>query len=565
MWPFRARPEPVTLAQVQALLAAELAKRPPLPKISDALLAQMRSKKRETRNANNIADIPYKIPQIAPGVLPDGVKVAQDSGAFNPEMLAWAAASLYGTYAEGLSFMGYPYLSELAQRPEYRRISETIATQMTRKWIELQSVGDTVPIIAKQRAEKIEKLTTAIDRYRVRDVFREAAEQDGFFGRSHIFLDIKGSVADKDELKTPIGNGSDKISTRKVREGSLQGIRTVEAAWAYPSGYDSNDPLKLGWYKSSSWYVMGTDVHASRLLTFIGREVPDMLKPSYAFGGLSLTQMAKPYVDNWLQTRQSVADIIKAFSVFVLKTNMQAYLQMGGTQLDQRVDLFNYGRDNRGLMMVDKDTEDFMNVAAPITGLSDLQAQTQEHIAAVVGIPLVFLLGISPHGLNASSEGEIRVFYDWIASYQELLFRRNLTKVINFIQLSEFGEVDDKITFRFVPLWSLDELQEATLRKTNADTDAVLIEAGTISVEESRKRVANDPGSPYQGMDESEVPEPPQGPDDMLGGAEELPFGEEPEAAAPPSNGAGKTSLSDFTGKNPFKTPAPTPKGGGVQ
>jgi hypothetical protein len=43
--------------------------------------------------------------------------------------------------AEGLLFLGYPYLSELAQRPEYRVISETIADDATRKWIDFEVTG----------------------------------------------------------------------------------------------------------------------------------------------------------------------------------------------------------------------------------------------------------------------------------------------------------------------------------------------------------------------------------------------------------------------------------------
>ncbi|MGF6605041.1 hypothetical protein P3T23_009802, partial [Paraburkholderia sp. GAS448] len=47
-----------------------------------------------------------------------------------------------------------------------------------------------------------------------------------------------------------------------------------------------------------------------------------MLKPAYAFGCLSLSQIAKPYVDNWLRTRQSVSDLLHSFSTMVLKTNL---------------------------------------------------------------------------------------------------------------------------------------------------------------------------------------------------------------------------------------------------
>jgi len=44
-----------------------------------------------------------------------------------------------GAWSEGLVWPGYAYLSELAQRPEYRVISNVIATEMTRKWIKLSA------------------------------------------------------------------------------------------------------------------------------------------------------------------------------------------------------------------------------------------------------------------------------------------------------------------------------------------------------------------------------------------------------------------------------------------
>ena len=76
------------------------------------------------------------------------------------------------------------------------------------------------------------------------------------------------------------------------------------------------------WYKPSNWFVMGKGISATRLLTFVGREVPDILKPAYSFGGLALSQMCRPYVENWINTRQAVADIVKAYSIFVLSTKM---------------------------------------------------------------------------------------------------------------------------------------------------------------------------------------------------------------------------------------------------
>jgi hypothetical protein len=299
-----------------------------------------------------------------------------------------------------------------------------------------------------------------------------------------------------------------------------------EATWTYPQRFNSTNPLKADWYRPDTWFVMGQAVHASRLLTFVGREVPDILKPAYAFGGLSLSQMAKPYVDNWLVTRQSVQDIIRSFTVFVLKTNMSAVLQGGGgDDVFRRVDMFNATRDNRGTMVLDKETEEFANVSASLGSLDHLQAQALEHICAVSRIPLVKYTGISPSGLNASSDGELRCWGDLVHSEQESLFRPNLTRILGFVQLSLFGEVDPDITFEFLPIYELTEKEKAELRATEAATGKTLIEVGAISQGEERARVAHDPETPYAGLDIDKMPDLKQEEEQGL-----MPGGHEPPA-----------------------------------
>ena len=465
------------------------------PKITDDVLARARQRNVRVDDVTRNPFLPYK---PAPGVVPaNQTKFAMD-GDWD-ETLTWAAGN--GLLAEGQYFVGYPELAVLAQRPEYRVISETIATEMTRKWIKFTAKGDD----DNEKADRITAIEAAFRRLNIRDAFKELAEQDGFFGRSHLFLDF-GGTNDTSELKTPIGDGRNNISLSKVKMGSLERVKTVEAVWCYPALYNSNNPLAPDWYKPQSWYVMGKEVHVSRLLTFIGREVPDILKPAYAFGGLSLSQMAKPYVDNWLRTRQSVSDLLHSFSVSVLKGDLSQYLLDGGDQLFKRAKLFNDFRDNKGLMVVDKESEDFENISTPLGTLDHLQAQSQEHMAAVSKIPLVKLTGISPSGLNASSDGEMRCFEDMIHAYQEALFRVNLTRVLGFVQLSEFGDVDPDIDFEFLSLYEMTDKEKAEVRKIDADTDLVMINAGVVGASEARQRVANDVNTLYPGLDVDVVP-----------------------------------------------------------
>ena len=399
-------------------------------------------------------------------------------------------------------FPGYPFLSELAQLPEYRKIVTTLAREMTRKWIRLRTSGD------DDKSERIEQLEKATRKYKLRDLFRKMAEHDGYFGRGQLYIEIKkpsGDIATDDpgELQTPLI-----IDPKKIKRDSLAAFRAVEAVWTYPGIYQSTNPLKKSFYRPESWYVMGNTVHDSRLITFISRPVPDLLKAAYNFGGISMSQLAKPYIDHWLRTRDSISDLVHSFSTSGIKTDMQSVLNGGtGTDLFNRITLFNQMRDNRGALVLNKDSEDFFQFNTPLSGLDHLQAQAQEQIASVSSIPLVILLGITPTGLNASSDGEIRVFYDYVQSMCEALFRDPLKKALDIIQLSEFGEIDETIDFEFLPLYQLSELERATANKTQADTDAVYIQSGVVSADEVRQREASGLESPYHGLDMNDEPE----------------------------------------------------------
>lgn len=474
-------------------------------KISPELLAWS---KRDRRSRGQLMLTPTELFMVAkppPGVLPKDTKLAMDDAITSS--IAWGQNQLGNVWInQGYTFLGYAYLAELAQIPEYRLISSVIATEMTRKWIKIQSASEDAG-----QSERIEQLTKELDRLGVRDAFRTLAEQDGFFGRTHLYIDT-GDTDARDELKTPLFSEDEKvgITSRKLKKGDLRALKTIEPVWCYPANYDANDPLKDQWYNPDQWFVMGKQLHKTRLLTFVARPVPDMLKPAFSFGGLSLTQMAKPYVDNWLRTRQSVNDLIHAFSVMILKTDLQTMLQGGSPDLLQdRADLFNNLRDNLGLMMVNKDSEDFANVSVPLGTLDKLQAQAQEHICSVSRMPLVKYTGLSPTGLNASSDGEIRVFYDTIHAEQENFFRPHLTTVIALAQINLWGTTDPDLTFIFEPLWEMDDEALARVRKSDADMATAYVDGGVLHPEEIRQAIHDDPTSPFNSIDVSDVPEPP--------------------------------------------------------
>ena len=446
------------------------------------------------------------VPKPPPGVRPATAMAMDDASNVGGAWGGWATAGLWG---EGLYFPGYPYLAELAQRPEYRNIVETIAEEMTRKWIALKSEGD------GDKDTAIKTISDAMKRMDLRGVFKSAMELDGFMGMGIVYIDT-GATDDPAELLTPL-----LLNPGKIGKGALQGFVVVDPTWVSPMAYNSADPLKPDYLVPTTWYVMGKAVHESRLLFFRSREVPDMLKAAYNFGGLSMSQMAKPYVDNWLRTRQSVSDLLHSFTVFILKTAMQSYLQ-NAAELVKRLQAFVLGRDNQGLMLIDKDTEEFDNVSVPLGGLDALQAQAQEQMASVAQIPLTKLTGITPKGLNASADGEIRIWYDRVHAKQEAVFGAPLTVALKVIQLSELGKIDPAIVFEFLSLWELDAAGQAAVEKMKADTDAVYMTEAVVSNEEVRQRLAADPQSPYHGLAGPAPEKPEEGDVDLADEAEQI-------------------------------------------
>jgi phage-related protein (TIGR01555 family) len=434
----------------------------------------------------------FKAPELIPGVIPANTKpaIAMDSACASQ-----AYDYLNSFYSTDFQpFPGYPYLAQLATRAEYRSFASTLSTEITREFIEItcKDRGQ-----SKDKADRIKALEEACEYFNLRNIIKNVAENETLFGRGQISINING--ADRD---TPLI-----LDPRTIRKGSLRYFTSIEPMWTSPSAYNAIDPTAPDFYKPHQWWVLGQAVHASRLMTIITRPLPDMLKPAYNFSGMSLSQLAEPYVKNWLRTRTSVSNLLDKFSRTFLKTDMSQVLQGAddGASLYDRVDYYTATYSNMGMGVIDMDREDIIQVNTPLSGLHELQSQSQEHMCAVSRIPAMILTGISPSGLNASSDGEVRAFYDWISAMQEAHYYQPIDTMLKVIQLHLWGEIDDAITFKFKPLWQASAVDESTIRVNRANEANVYVAMGALDAQEVRQNLADDPDSGWDNIDASEV------------------------------------------------------------
>jgi phage-related protein (TIGR01555 family) len=122
--------------------------------------------------------------------------------------------------------------------------------------------------------------------------------------------------------------------------------------------------------------------------------------------------------------------------------------------------------------------------------LSDIILQFGQQISGACGIPLVRLFGQSPAGLNSSGDSDIRNYYDHINSLQNANLRTCITKLLNVIYPSTFGEqAPEDLQFDFTPLWQMSALDKATIAKTTTESIIGALDSGVIDTATAMKEL----------------------------------------------------------------------------
>ena len=406
---------------------------------------------------------PYQPP---PGVVPEGCErpspLGTDSAASNmTDISSWAMAQTAAQpswMADGLGFLGYPTLAQMAQRAEFRKPCDVIAREATREWISLSThnpADQAASSIPSDPAARLHALEVEMKRLNIRELLHQQILDSLLYGIGHIWLNMAGTPRTTYGQTLPLP-----LTPNGVRKGTLAGLKTIEPVWTTPNAYNADSPLQDDYYRPRNWWVQGCLVHRDRLISMVPYGVSDLFKPSFNFGGMSLTQQLRPYVHNFLRTRNSISNITANFSKLVLKTDMGGLMATGTgeeadptTSITGRASFMQKISEGQDIIVADRQNEDVSIVATPLAGLADLQAQSMEAMASIPGIPLVKLFGITPNGLNASSAGEIRVFYDEIAAFQEAHMRPVLNRLLTLLQLNLWGETDPALEITFNPLW----------------------------------------------------------------------------------------------------------------
>jgi phage-related protein (TIGR01555 family) len=290
-----------------------------------------------------------------------------------------------------------------------------------------------------------------------------------------------------------------------VKKGSYRGISQIDPYWMTPELdlESTSNPASKDFYEPTWWRIGNKRYHKSHLVIMRCDDLPDILKPTYNYGGVPVPQ--KIYERVYCAERTSNEAPLLALSkrTTIYKTDLEKALakeaDFEGTMVQ-----WSYLWNNHGIKVIGLDDE----AQQFDTSLADLDTviMTQyQLVAAAANVPAAKLLGTTPKGFNSTGEFEESSYHEYLESIQSHFLTPLLNRHHMLLIHSEISVLFGINQFTTVPKWdaldSMTKKEQAEVKKLEADTGQVLIASGAISPEDERARVISDKESGYSGLD----------------------------------------------------------------
>lgn len=352
--------------------------------------------------------------------------------------------------------------------------------------------------------EVLAALSKADKRYRVKEQLKRASKFNEVFGIRHILFVVDSP--DKDYYLKPFNPDG-------IRPGSYKGMSQVDPYWITPL-LDSEavaNPESLYFYEPTYWVISGRKYHRSHFVILRGPEVSDILKPSYIYGGLPLTQRIMERVYAAERTANEAPQLTMTKRLNVRKMDLEKAVA-NQAAFENALEVATEFRDNYGIQVVGME-EEVQQLDTSLTDLDEVIMTQYQIVAAVAKVPATKLLRTSPKGFNATGEHEIRTYHEELETLQETeltpIVEKHHICVIHSDIVPKFGMTpfDVDILWEPVNVPTDRELAEANDFKSRTDQSYVAI--GAIDAYDVRDRLIADKQSGYSGLEAVERPEEP--------------------------------------------------------
>lgn len=388
-----------------------------------------------------------------------------------------------GFYAAGSPFIGYQACAMMATNWLIDKACSMPARDAVRQGYTL---GDDE-----------EELRETDKRFKVFNHLREMIHFGRVYGGRMILFDIV-SENPEEYYKSP-------FNIDGVSPGAYRGMSQIDPNWVSPVLTEGNlqDPATQGFYEPTYWRVGNRVIHRSHFHFFIPHPVPDFLKPSYNYLGMSVPQRISERVYAAERSANEGPQLLMTKRLIALKVSDSALANR--EQLQQNLEEWSELMNNFGIKVMggDEDLSQFDTALGDVDAVIMTQYQL---VASAANVPATKLYGTQPKGFNSTGEYEAATYREELESIQTNDLSPLLERHYALVSKS-LGIKTDEVHVQWAPLDSPTAKEWAEIEKIKSDRDAVLFSTGAIDAEDIRDRIREDRESDYFGVEEGSLEE----------------------------------------------------------
>ena len=230
-------------------------------------------------------------------------------------------------------------------------------------------------------------------------------------------------------------------------------------------------------------------IHHSRVLRFVGRELPYMEMVAENYWGASELEHIWDELQKRNATSANIAQLVFQANITTLKMgHLGQHLAMGTEKqrLDalQAMETENRLRTSFGLQIMNAD-DSLENQSYSFGGLSEIYEAFMMDMAGAAEIPATKLFGRSPQGMNSTGEADLRNYYDMIAQMQERCLRPALEKLVPIMAISCWAYVPNDLEIVFQPIMTTSPAEKAELVQKLTSDVIEAFKCGLITKEQA--------------------------------------------------------------------------------
>ena len=360
-----------------------------------------------------------------------------------------------------------------------KRIIDMPSEDMTRAWY---SLATPLPENALHDIYRLEA------KHSVKQEITNAIRWSRLYGGAIAVMILRG---ENEELDQP-------LNIDRLLPGCFRGLLVLDRAQGVEPSVELVSDLDDPDFGLPMYYTVNLEledmssvrIHHSRVLRFIGRELPYLETLRENYWGASELEHLWDELQKRSATSANIAQLIFQANITTLKMgNLGEHMAFGDDDMQSAL-MRTLANENRlrtsyGLQIMNSD-DSLENHAYTFSGLSEIYESFMMDMAGAAEIPATKLFGRSPEGMNATGEADLRNYYDMISQMQERLLRPALERLLPVLAVSCWGFVPEDMEIVFEPVMTPTPAERADRADKMSDKVIRAYEASLITLEEAR-------------------------------------------------------------------------------